>query len=62
MQPDRQTNANKVREAYEAYFAFLQAKRGGVSTGLAFFDSVVADSKNLSDVALRMAIAEVFQS
>jgi hypothetical protein len=56
----RQDRVNRLKEAYEGYYALLRGM-GTHADHPATFDYVVSDDKKRSEVALRMALAEVLR-
>ena len=58
MPDSRQERVNKLREAYEGYFAMFR-QFGAHAANPATLDHVVGDNEKRSEVALKMALAEL---
>lgn len=61
MVDERRVRANKLKEAYEEYYQLLTSMTTAGSRDLMRFDAVVGDAKTRSDIALKMALAELIR-
>jgi hypothetical protein len=60
MADGRQERVNRLREAYESYYAHFRGT-GAHANDPATFDYAVSDDKKKSEVALKMALAEIIR-